>query len=200
MTRRVAAAFLLPISGLMLMSCGTAPSLGASTTSATPTTSASQSATPAPSHTPLPGWKTYISARWGYSVDYPGDWYDLPNFGAPDTQKYFSNEDVGAPLQMTAPGVWETIGIEANSAGPCPPSWVPRNAIRQSPTTVDGVAATRYVINMTPSGGEASYMIGVWVMHSGNCHSIQFQSSTPATRDASAGVADQTIASFKFGS
>jgi hypothetical protein len=92
----VAAAFLLPIGGLMLMSCGAAQSTGASTTSATPTTSASQSATPAPSHTPQPGWKTYISARWGYSVDYPVDWYDLPNFGAPDTQKYFSNENVGA--------------------------------------------------------------------------------------------------------
>lgn len=200
MRRLVAAAFLLPIGGLMLMSCGAAQSTGASTTSATPTTSASQSATPAPSHTPQPGWRTYISARWGYSVDCPGDWYDLPNFGAPDTQKYFSNENVGAPLEMTARGVWETIGIEANSASPCPPSWVSRNAIRQSPATVDGVAATLYVINMTPSGGEAAYMIGVWVVHSRNCYSIQFQSSTPSTRAASAGVADQTIASFKFGS
>jgi hypothetical protein len=198
-TRLVAAAFLLPIGGLMLISCGAAQSTGASTPSAIPTTSASQSAT-APSHTPQSGWKSYVSVRWGYSVDYPGDWYDLPNFGAPDTQKYFSNENVGAPLEMTASGVWETIGIEVNSTGPCPPSWVSRNAVRQSPATVDGEAATRYVINMTPSGGEAAYMIGVWVMHSGNCYSIQFQSSTPSTRDASADVADQTIASFKFGS
>jgi hypothetical protein len=62
------------------------------------------------------------------------------------------------------------------------------------------MATTRYVINMTPSGGEAAYIIGVWVMHSGTCYSIQFQSSTPSTRDASADVADQTIASFQFGS
>jgi hypothetical protein len=127
-------------------------------------------------------------------------WYDLPNFGAPDTQKYFSNENVGDPLQMTARGVWETIGIAASSAGPCPPSYVAGSAILQSPTTVDGVATIRYVINMTPSGGEPAYLIGVWVLHSGSCYSIQFVSLTQSTRDANAGMADQTIASFRFGS
>jgi hypothetical protein len=65
---------------------------------------------------------------------------------------------------------------------------------------VDGVATTRYVINMTPTGAEAAYLIGVWVMHGGSCYSIQFQSSTAATRDANGGVADQAIASFKSGS
>ena len=73
-------------------------------------------------------------------------------------------------------------------------------AVRQSPTTVDGVATTRYVINMTPSGGEASYGIGVWVHHGGSCYSIQFDSPTASTRDANAGIDDQAIASFKFGS
>ena len=57
------------LGGLMLMSCaGTV-----STITPSPTTSLSPSATPAPRHTPQPGWKTYVSARWGYSIDYPGD-------------------------------------------------------------------------------------------------------------------------------
>jgi hypothetical protein len=107
---------------------------------------------------------------------------------------------VGAPLEMTARGVWETIEVQPNSTGSCPPSSVSGYVIRQSPTIVDTVATTRYVINMTPSGGEAAYIIGVWVMRSGSCYSIQFVSLTPSTRDASAGVADQAIASFKFGS
>jgi hypothetical protein len=127
-------------------------------------------------------------------------WYDLPNFGAPDTQKYFSNENVGAPLEMSSHGVWVTIGIEANSTAPCPPSWFSGNAIRQSPTTVDGVGAIRYVINMTPTGGESAYSIAVWVLHGGSCYSIQFVSLTQSTRDANARIADQAIASFKFGS
>jgi hypothetical protein len=182
--------------GLVLTSCGSSHA----TTSPSATASVSPSATPSPSHTAQPGWKTYVSARWGYSVDYPGDWYDLANSGAPDTQKYFSNENVGAPLQMTQRGVWETIEVQTNSTGSCPPSYVSRSVIRQSPTTVDGVATTRYVFNMTPSGGEAAYIIGVWVMHGGSCYSIQFQSSTASTRDASGGVTDHTIASFQFGS
>ncbi len=182
--------------GLVLMSCGTSQSARSASTTA----SVSPSATPSPSHAAQPGWKTYVSARWGYSIDYPGDWYNLANFGAPDTQKYFSNENVSAPLTMTPRGVWETIEVQPNLAGSCPPSYVSRYVIRQSPTRVGDVATIRYVINLTPSGAEAAYIIGVWVPHSGSCYSIQFLSSTPSTRDASTGVADQTIASFRFGS
>jgi sugar lactone lactonase YvrE len=159
-----------------------------------------KSARPSASHAAQPGWKTYVSGRWGYSIDYPSDWYDLPNSGAPDTQKYFSNEKVGAPLQMTDHGVWETIEVQPNSSGSCAPGSAPKYVIRQSATTVDGEAATRYVIDMTPSGGERAYIISAWVMHGGSCYSIQFLSQTAPTRDANAGLADQAIASFRFGS
>jgi len=186
---------LLVALGLALASCGSNQSTG----SPGATASVSPSGTPSPSHTAQPGWKTYLSARWGYSIDYPADWFDLDNAGAPDTQKYFSNERVGAPLEMTARGVWVTVEVQPNPTGPCPPSYVSKYVVRQSPTTLDSVATTRYVINMTPSGGEAGYIIGVWGMHSASCYSIQFLSTTPATRDALAGTADKLIASFRFG-
>ena len=184
--------------GLTLMSCGT--SLPTSAPSSTASSSPSSTESVRPSTTAQPEWKTFVSARWSYSIDYPGDWYNLPNFGAPDTEKYFSNENVGAPQMMTQYGVWETIEVQPTSHGPCPPSYVSRYAIRQSPTTVDGVATTRYVINMTPSGAEAAYIIGVWASHKESCFSIQFLSQSPSTRDAAASVADQAIASFRFGS
>jgi len=181
---------------LLLVSCGG----GQSTTSPSATTSASPSVTPSPSHIAQPGWKTYVSARWGYSIDYPTSWYDVPNHGAPDTQKYFSNENVGAPLQMSASGVYETITIGLNQTEPCAPSWASGMAIRQSPITLDGVSTTRYVVNFTPSGTEASYLAGVWVSHSGSCYGITFQSQNPSARDTNIDVADQAIASFQFGS
>jgi len=186
---------LLVALGLALASCGSNQPTGSPGTTMT----VSPSATPSPSHTAQPGWKTYLSARWGYAIDYPADWFDLDNAGAPDTQKYFSNERVGAPLEMTARGAWETVEVQPNPTGPCPPSYVSKYVGRQSPTTLDSVATTRYVINQTPSGGEAGYIIGVWVMHSASCFSIQFVSTTPATRDAIAGTAEKVIASFRFG-
>ena len=180
----------------MLMSCGGSRSAS----SGSPTASSPPTATPSASHTPKPGWKTYISARWGYSIDYPASWHDLPNSGAPDIQKYFSNENVGAPLQMSASGVYETITIGPNQSEPCAASWVSSMSIRQSPITLDGVSTIRYVVNFTPSGTEASYMVGVWVGHSGSCYSITFLSLNPSARDANIDVADQAIASFRFGS
>ena len=186
---------LLVALGLALASCGSNQPTGSPGTTMT----VSPSATPSPSHTAQPGWKTYLSARWGYAIDYPADWFDLDNAGAPDTQKYFSNERVGAPLEMTARGVRETVEVQPNPTGPCPPSYVSKYVVRQSPTTLDSVATTRYVINQAPSGGEAGYIIGVWVMHSATCFSIRFVSTTPATRDAIAGTADKVIASFRFG-
>jgi hypothetical protein len=178
----------------MLMSCGGSPSAS----SGSPTASVPPTATPSVSHAPKPGWKTYISARWGYSIDYPTSWYDLPS-GAPDTQKYFSNEENAAPLHMSSHGVFETIDVEPNQSEPCAPSWASSAAIRQSPITLDGVPTTRYVVDFTPSGAEASYMVGVWVGHGGRCYGITFQSQNPSARDASIAVDDQAIASFRFG-
>jgi hypothetical protein len=179
--------------GLLLMSCGG----NQSATSGSPT--ASVGATPSVGHTAQPGWKAYISARWGYSIDYPTGWYDLHS-GAPDTQKYFSNENVGAPLQMSASGVYETIDVEPNQSEPCAPSWASGAAIRQSPITLDGVPTTRYVVNFTPSGAEPFYAVGVWVGHGGRCYGITFLSQNPSARDANIDVDSQAIASFRFGS
>jgi hypothetical protein len=192
---RLVVASLLVAVGLMLMSCGGIQS----TTSGSQT--ASVAATPPPSvgHTAQAGWAAYISARWGYSIEYPTRWYDVPNHGAPDTQKYFSNENVGAPLQMSASGVWETIDVEPNQSEPCAPPWASNMAVRQSPITLDGVPTTRYVVNFTPSGTEASYMVGVWVGRGGRCYGITFQSQNPSARDANIDVDDQAIASFRFG-
>jgi hypothetical protein len=178
-----------------LTSCGG----NQSAASGSPTASVVATASPSVRHTAQPGWKTYISARWGYSIDYPTGWYDLHS-GAPDTQKYFSNENVGAPLQMSASGVYETITIGPNQSEPCAASWVSSMSIRQSPITLDGVSTIRYVVNFTPTGTEPSFLVGVWVGHDGSCYDITFQSKNPSARDANIDVDSQVLASFRFGS
>ena len=179
---------LLAVTALVLAGCIQAP--------AAATLGISPSATPSPTNSPQARWQTYVSTRWGYSIGYPGDWHNLAGFGVPDTQKYFANENVGAPLEMSSTGVWETIEVQTKTTS-CPRSYVSNSVIRQSPTTVGGVPTTRLVVNMTAAAAEASYITGVWVKRDGRCYSIQFSSPTAAARDANAGLADQMIASFR---
>jgi hypothetical protein len=182
---RVVVASLSVAVGLMLMSCGGKQSI----------------ATPSVSHAAQPGWKTYVSARWRYAIDYPTGWYDVPSSGAPDTQKYFSNERVGAPLAMSANGVWETITIGSNQSEPCAPRpGPPYVVISQALITLDSVPTTLYVVNLTSRGTEASYLIAAGASHRGTCYVLTFLSLNSAARDANIDVAKQAIASFRFGS
>jgi hypothetical protein len=190
-------ASVLAVTALVLSGCIQAPAGTTLGTSPSATPSAAASAAPSPTNSPQARWQTYISTRWGYSNGYPGDWYNLPSSGLPDTLKYFANENVGAPPEMSATGVMESIEVQTNTAS-CPPSYLSDSVIRQSPTTVGGVPTTRLVIDSIPSGAEAAYITGVWVKRNGRCYSIQFLSQTAAARDANAGLADQIIASFRF--
>ena len=61
------------------------------------------------------GWKNYQNQKYGYSINYPESWFNLQNFGAPDTDKYFSTKDIGAPLEMGSDGIWVTIRVEQDT-------------------------------------------------------------------------------------
>ncbi|HEY3489587.1 MAG TPA: hypothetical protein VGK27_05625 [Candidatus Deferrimicrobiaceae bacterium] len=51
-------------------------------------------------------WKTYTDSISGYSIMIPKDWYDL---GSQSNQKYFANENIGAPLEGSNNLIWLTI-------------------------------------------------------------------------------------------
>src|SRR5438270_6815604 len=90
-------------------------------------------------------WRIYHSSRWGYTVRYPGAWRSLANFGAPDSSKYFANQDVSAPLQMHSGGIWLTIDVQATKPSiPRPPA---ETIDAQRTIEVDGVRSTLYSLN-----------------------------------------------------
>src|SRR3979409_1892840 len=67
-------------------------------------------------------WHHFHSEQLGYSVDYPPDWYDLPNQGAPETEKYFgSKKDIGAPLGMQADEVLLSLSTLNGGGRAAPP-------------------------------------------------------------------------------
>jgi hypothetical protein len=139
-----------------------------------------------------PGWLTYTHPRWGYSLRYPDAWFDLDNFGVPDSQKYFSNERVGAPLQLDQNGIWLTIGV---LDGNCPTS--PSSGRGERQLAVGSETVTRTTGRLESPGGEGGWTIGADVPGASQCFSFRYIASTQQARDANLDTADEMISSFR---
>src|SRR5262249_5423570 len=99
--RRSATAILVPlVLACWTTGCESTPSRGSAVagtpvTAPTATMIPAQPSNPGAQATPSAGWERYTNSRWGYSLNFPQQWYSLANNGAPDTDKYFSSENVG---------------------------------------------------------------------------------------------------------
>jgi len=111
----IVVASVLVLVGVAALGIHLSQSQPAAVASPSPTPSATPTGTP----DPTANWPTYMSTNWGYTVKYPATWYDLPNSGAPDADKYFSNQKVANPAQMEPGGVWLTIRIEQDPSFNC---------------------------------------------------------------------------------
>jgi photosystem II stability/assembly factor-like uncharacterized protein len=161
---------------------------------ATPGTASTTSCSPkAGGVTPSAGWLTYSSPRGGYSVDYPATWCDLPNFGAPDTEKYFSNESAGSLYGMTRKGILGGITV---SAGACPAPGEFREIYEQATLKVAGQDVKRTYGYF--GGLEVAVMIQAAIPHGGNCYTFNFITQTRQTGDQYLSTADRMITSLKF--
>lgn len=54
-------------------------------------------------------WRAYRNTNYGYTINFPGSWYDLPNVNAPDTYAYFSNQGQTAPMDSRPGGIFVII-------------------------------------------------------------------------------------------
>jgi hypothetical protein len=161
------------------------------TASATPSPSpsASATATASPSLTATPtSWHSYVSPHWLYSVAYPATWYDLPNHGAPDNQKYFSNQNVGAPLEMGSGGVWLTVSVNAHPGSSCD-AGMNGPGVTATPISIDGEPAMKYVSNTSVSAA---------VTHKSWCYNFSFFTDSAQTRDRNMNDMNAILASFRF--
>jgi hypothetical protein len=135
---------------------------------------------PTPSSGQTAGWPAYSNSTYHYSLKYPTGWYDVPNGGAPSTDKYFANQNVGAPLQMVPGGIWLTVRVAVGTATRCAPSGTQgRLILSQKTTTVSGYPATEYELG--PGGPSASYDYVVSVNSGQSCFGLDL-----LTWDASA--------------
>jgi photosystem II stability/assembly factor-like uncharacterized protein len=141
------------------------------------------------------GWLTYSSTKWGYSMDYLANWCNLPNFGAPDTEKYFSNENAGSPLEMTSLGIYVRLSV---AAGACPAAATRgfKEIYEQKVLKVAGQDVTRTYGFF--SAGEAMVMVHAAAARGENCYTFNLITQTRRVGDKNLVIADRMISSLKF--
>jgi hypothetical protein len=166
-------------------------SISAATPSPSPSASATASASRSVTAVPA-GWHGYVSKQWLYSLAYPGNWYDLPNYGAPDSQKYFSNQNVPAPLAMENGGVWLTVWVDSHPSSSCGSS-SGANVVAV-PITIDGEATTEY-LTKTPNPQSSMWAS---VTHLSWCYQFTFITFSQKTFDQNKGDMDAILGSFRF--
>jgi hypothetical protein len=186
--------------------CGNTSAVATSTPVASSTTAPAGSPSASPSSDPTTRWSTFASAKWGYSIKYPKDWLDLPNFGAPDNEKYFANENVGGPDYMGASGIFFNISVyplpgnvglgQPQNADQCLQHGIRGITVeRQAPVNVDGVSAS-----MNSFALQGSPMIAVNLMHGGTCYWFTYIFHSTQLRDVTESVAQTMLGqTFKFG-
>lgn len=180
---------------IVSVGCGaiTAEPVGQGATSAR---TASPSATVGASPISTVGWRTYSSPKWAYSIEYPPVWLQIPNHGAPDTETYFSNENVGPPDQMDANGIYVAISVNRKTDQGCPLHGAPSTSItKQDQLTVDGVPAT-----LSEVGGQLNWEL--YLDHAGYCYRFAYINHFDASQqvvDSTEAIAVAMLGTFKFG-
>lgn len=152
-----------------------------------------QPSNPAAQVTPAAGWERYTNSRWGYSLNYPKLWFSLPNNGAPDTDRYFSSENVGAPLETSGAGIFLTVRV---TSGACAP--VAGQVDGQATLIVAGSPVTRTYGVLSPPAGEQAWVIDAAIAHSSRCVAFHYLAQTREAREVNLAVADAMITSLSF--
>jgi hypothetical protein len=133
--------------------------------------------------TDLASWRTYDpTPTEGFKLRLPPYWYVGPGF--------FSNENVGAPLELDRAGAWVTASV---STGPsCQP---PREvASASTPTTIAGRPAIRYTFPPGGPDGISGFLVQTTGMN--GCITLGLSAFAVEARDANAVLFNQMVSGF----
>lgn len=75
----------------------------------------------------MTGWNTYYDSTNKYTIKYPNNWINIQ--GDNNGNKYFSNENVYAPLEMDSNGIWINIDVIDNIDNLTLSDWLLRKKI-----------------------------------------------------------------------
>ncbi|MGH7763607.1 MAG: hypothetical protein ACREOM_04215 [Candidatus Dormibacteraceae bacterium] len=124
---------------------------------------------------------------------YPPAWLDIGNFGAPDTEKYFSNENVGSVRELDTSGVLLAISVNPRVGQTCPYHERASTEITgQVDVNVDGVPAKLDAVDSHSD-------FELYIARTGYCYRWIYFFGSLATRDASESIAVTQLDNFRFG-
>ncbi|TMD07306.1 MAG: hypothetical protein E6J01_06170 [Chloroflexi bacterium] len=134
--------------------------------------------------TGLANWRTYDpTPSPGFKLRLPPYWYSLDGG--------FSNENVGAPLEMDRNGVWVIASIGSE---PCQP---PKEVVSASTrVALAGKPAIRYTL--PPGGPDGTSGFLVQTSGSSACLALQLLAFDVGTRDANAVLFDEMVSGFSL--
>jgi hypothetical protein len=160
--------------------------------------SGARTSSPPPIQYPSPtaNWKSYTGAKWGYSISYPASWYSLDIAGVPDTQKYFSNEQVRVPSELDLSGIWLTIAISGKTGDQC----LNRHLWNAKIDNTFALTVDKAPVNLvaTNEGGMPALVANA--LRGAYCHSVTFLFMTVQLRDQTAATAQSMLSqSYQFG-
>jgi hypothetical protein len=138
------------------------------------------------------GYKVYVSPKWLYSLEYPADWYDIPNGGVPDIVKYFSNEAVGS-VQLDSIGILASVFVDPQPTRPCATGPAPSPGAKDISVLEVSIDGTRTMAYLSPGGVEGPY-----VMHANWCYHFSFMTRGTQDRELHMAEVKHILSSFRF--
>jgi TolA-binding protein len=148
----------------------------------------------------------YLYVQYDYSIKYPKNWYNFPNFSMSDSEKSFSNKNVGYPLEIGPDGIWIAISIRENTEYLSLSEWASRHT--HSPQAVvanvkniniNGLSAIQQVEDFTKTEGtDGGYSMVTYLAQDKKVYSIRSITYKGATFDEYKNEYNLIVESFKL--
>jgi hypothetical protein len=158
-----------------------------------------------------PDWQIYVNNKYGYSINYPKNWYSLSNAGI-ENDSYFSTKNVSAPLEMTKDDIWLTVsfvnffdgyGREYNFYNSLfnaePGDSIVPDATKVKNIIISGQKAVQYTSEtLSQAETEYGYSVNYAIRVNTQIYQISFLSFSKNIADKNLQLYDQIVGTFSF--